>query len=76
LPFNRPVQVVARLLVWFAGGAVLALGMYLTARAVIGPRPIHVGTLLVAGVAFIGIELIVHLVLQLSGRPSFYNGRL
>ena len=24
--------------------------------------------------AFIGIELVVHLVLQLRGRPSFYNG--
>jgi hypothetical protein len=31
--------------------------------------------LLIAGVAFIGIEFIPHLFLQLRGRPSFYNGR-
>jgi hypothetical protein len=76
LPFNRAAQIATRLLVWFAGGVILALGMYVTARAVIGPRSIHVGTLFIAGAAFIGIELIVHLVLQLSGRSSFYNGRL
>jgi hypothetical protein len=29
----------------------------------------------VGGVAFIGIELVVHLALQVRGRPSFYNGR-
>ncbi len=27
------------------------------------------------GLAFIGIELVIHLALQLSGRPSVYNGR-
>ncbi len=27
------------------------------------------------GMAFIGIELVVHLVLQWRGRPSFYDGR-
>ncbi len=27
------------------------------------------------GLAFIAIELLVHLVLQLCGRPSFCNGR-
>jgi hypothetical protein len=76
LPGTRGVQVVARLLVWFLGGVVLALGMYVTALVVIGPRALRWPALLVAGVAFIGIELSVHLVLQLSGRPSFYNGRL
>ena len=29
----------------------------------------------VAGFAFIGIELVAHLGLQLRGRPSFFNGR-
>jgi hypothetical protein len=28
-----------------------------------------------AGLAFIGIELAAHLVLQLRGRPNFYSGR-
>lgn len=77
LPLNRAVQIAARLLVWFAGGVILALGMYVTALAVIGPRPMRWRLLVIGGgVAFIGIELIVHLVLQLRGRPSFYNGRL
>jgi hypothetical protein len=34
LPATRGVQVAARLLVWFVGGVVLALGMYVTALAV------------------------------------------
>lgn len=28
-----------------------------------------------AGLAFIGIELVAQLALQLRGRPSFFNGR-
>jgi hypothetical protein len=75
LPVSRGVQILARLLVWFVGGVILALGMYVTAIAVIGPRPMRWPVLLIAGVAFIGIELIPHLFLQLRGRPSFYNGR-
>jgi hypothetical protein len=75
LPATRSVQIAARLVTWFVGGVVFALGMYVTAIVVIGPRPMHWPALVVAGVAFIGIELIVHLVLQLRGRPSFYNGR-
>jgi len=31
--------------------------------------------LVLGGLAFIGIELVTHLVLQLRGRPSFYDGR-
>ena len=75
LPATRGVQIAARLLVWVLGGVVLALGMYVTALAIIGPRPMRWPALLIAGAAFIGIELIPHLFLQLRGRPSFYNGR-
>jgi hypothetical protein len=75
LPAARGVQVIARLLVWFIGGCLLALAMYLTARARYGFRPPHWKTWLIAGVAFIGVELIAHLVLQLRGCNSFYNGR-
>ena len=75
LPATRGAQIAARLLVWFGGGVLLALGMYVTAVAVIGPRPLRWPAVVIAGVAFIGIELIVHLALQRRGRPSFYNGR-
>ena len=67
------VRGAARILVWFLGGSVLTLGMCLTATAL--------GTLprgrwphwWLGGLAFIGIELVVHLILQLRGKPSFYN---
>ena len=72
---SRPVQVAARILVWFLGGSLLALGMCLTATALDALPPGRWPRWWWGGVAFIGIELVVHLVLQLWGRPSFYNGR-
>ena len=75
LSVERAVQVGARVGVWFVGGIVLAIGMSLTARALGGFRPVRWPVLWLGGLAFIGIELVVHLVLQLRGRSSFYNGR-
>ncbi|QOV89234.1 hypothetical protein [Humisphaera borealis] len=76
---GRPAQSAARVGVWFVGGVMLALCMELSARA-LGLTP-RLGSMSwparasVGGIAFIGIELVVHLALQLGGRPSFYNGR-
>ena len=64
-----------RLAVWFAGGALLGLGMGWTARTLRGPVPLPSPAWWLAGAAFVGVELVVHLLLQLGGRPSFYNGR-
>lgn len=75
LSFARGVQVAARLGVWFVGGVGLAIGMGLTARAFTGFRPAHWPAWWVAGFAFIGIELVAHLILEWRGCPSFYNGR-
>jgi len=75
LPHSRAVQIAARIGVWFIGGIVLAVGMALTAKAVAAPRPIRCPAWWVAGLAFIGVELAVHLALWLRGRPSFYDGR-
>lgn len=77
LPAARAVQAVARVAVWFVGGAALTLGIGLTAVAFTARRPPHwtVGWIIGGGVAFIGVELLVHLVLQLRNRHSFYNGR-
>lgn len=75
LPAERAVQVAARIAVWFAGGIILAFGVDLTAMALAGFRPAHWPAWWVGGLAFIGIELVAQLVLQLRGRPSFYNGR-
>jgi hypothetical protein len=71
----RPVQVAARLAVWFVGGTILALGMWLTATALGAFQPARRPQWWLGGLAFIGIELVVHLVLQLRAKPSFYNRR-
>lgn len=70
---RRTSQIVARVLVWFVGGTALAVGMALTAMALAGFR--RWPAWWIGGLGFIGIELAVHVVLQLRGRPSFYNGR-
>ena len=75
LPVARAVQVGVRVGLWFIGGIGLALGMRMTAMALTGFRPAHWPAWWLGGLAFIGIELAAHLVLQLRGRPSFYNGR-
>src|SRR5262245_37713771 len=75
LPTSRAVQAAMRVAVWFVGGIVLGVGMGLTAAALSGAGSLHWLAWWLAGIAFIGIELVTHLVLQLSGRPSFFNGR-
>ena len=73
----RIAQVAARLAVWFVAGALFTLCIWLTVLA-LGMRPGRWSPLWhggLGGVAFVAIELIAHLVLQLRGRPSFYNGR-
>lgn len=75
LPAARGVQLAARLAVWFIAGILLAIGVKLTAGAISPAHPIRPPRWWIAGLAFIGIELIAHLALQLRGRASFYNGR-
>jgi len=73
----RGAQIGARLAVWFVGGIVLGLGMWLTVVAFVG-HPVRMPWVVLwwlAGLAFIVIELVPHLGLQLRGRPSFFNGR-
>ncbi|MEO8099239.1 MAG: hypothetical protein ABI811_16160 [Acidobacteriota bacterium] len=72
---GRSVQVAARLVVWFIGGICLAIGMRLTAGALDGFERVRWPAWWIAGLGFIGIELVAHLFLELRGRPSVYNGR-
>src|SRR2546430_7439875 len=72
---SRAVQVAARVATWFVGGIVLALAMLLTAIALTGFHPTRWPAWWLGGLAFIAIELVAQLPLQLRGRPSFYNGR-
>lgn len=77
LSHRRATQVAARLVVWFVAGVALGAGMWLTAAALPGLRPPRAAAWLLglAGIAFIGVELLAQAVLQLRGRPSFFNGR-
>jgi hypothetical protein len=78
LPDARAVQAGVRVGVWFVAGAGLALGMALTAQALGEPWPAQWSVWRacgLGGLAFIGIEGVAHLALQLCGQPSFFNGR-
>src|SRR5437763_4075862 len=58
---SRPVQAGARVVVWFVGGCALAVGMWLTARALGTLRPGRWPLRWVGGLAFSGIQLGVRL---------------
>jgi hypothetical protein len=75
LPNTRGMQIAGRLAVWFAGGVVLSFGMTLSARVLMGTRSARQATWWQGGLAFIGLELVVHLILHLRGRPSIHDGR-
>jgi hypothetical protein len=75
LSIARGVQIGARVAVWFVGGCALALCIDLTALALTGFRPAQWPAWWLGGLGFIALELVAHLVLQLRGQPSFYNGR-
>lgn len=68
------VQALARIVGWFAGGSVLCKGASATRALLTGggaaPWPWWTG-----GLAFVGVELLVHLLLRVRGAPSFYDGR-
>ena len=75
LAFARPFQISARLATWFAGGVVFAQGMVFTAGAFTEPQRTPWSAWWIPGLGFIGIELIVHALSHLRGRPNFFDGR-
>jgi hypothetical protein len=75
LPTARGVQIAARIVAWFVGGIVLSFAMALSARVLTGSWPARQPAWWVGGLAFIGLELLVHVGLQLRGRPSIYDGQ-
>jgi hypothetical protein len=72
IPGARGLQAAARVAVWFAGGCGMALAVGLTSMA-FGRHGLWLRWWL-GGVLFIGIELVAHLAMRLTGRPSFYDG--
>jgi hypothetical protein len=75
LPRSRVLRVLARLLWWLIGGVVLACGTIATAHALPMVAPPWRWWWIGAPM-FVGIELMVHAVLALRGRPNFYRGDL
>jgi hypothetical protein len=69
----RSLQIGARIAVWFIGGVGLGLGMALTAMSAGYSPALRPGWWLM-GLGFVALELLVHLLLHLRGRPSFYTG--
>ena len=74
LPVARTIQVAARLVTWYLGGAVIGVGIRLTAE-MIGIHPRQRPAWWLGGVGLIAIELLVHIVLAIRRKPSFYSGR-
>jgi hypothetical protein len=75
IPSARSIQIAARLAVWFLGGIVIANAMALSTRALTGSLSLRHPAWWLAGLAFIGLELVVHVGLTARGRPSIYNAR-
>ena len=67
-------QVAARLLYWFAVGAALTTAAFLTLVVLTDGHAVG-WRWWVGGLFFVGLELMVHALLQVRGRPNFYDGR-
>jgi hypothetical protein len=71
---GRAVQIAARLAGWFAGGTLLYAAALAT-RAMISSHPMPSRPWWTGGVAFIGLELVVHLLMHARGIANVYDGR-
>ena len=76
LSASRAVQTLARIAVWFVGGALMVVGMHFTAILLRAPKPLPTSAWWLGGIVFIGLELVVHLALHARGRSSFFSGRV
>ena len=68
LPAANLVQISARLIVWFVGGIVLMVAMCATAPLLPTEQFRRCPPWWVGGLAFVGIELVVHFVIFLGAR--------
>jgi hypothetical protein len=75
LPMRRIVLVGVRFAIWFGGGVVLGACVRWTAAFLGGFPPMGWLAWWLGGVAFIAIELTVHVILHLRGQPCFFDGR-
>ncbi len=66
IPNSTLGQGAARLAVWFAGGSALVTAMGLTARILAVVRPINWPVWWIGGLAFVGLEVAIHLALRMT----------
>jgi len=72
---GTPGGKIVRVLGWFAGG----LWCYVLARwalVLYGRDTRALPSLMWGGLFFVGLEFVVHALLQASGKPNFYSGEL
>ena len=72
---ETPGGKIVRVLGWFAGG----LWCYVLARwalVLYGRDTRELPSLMLGGLFFVGLEFVVHALLQASGKPNFYSGEL
>ena len=72
---ERWVQISARFVIWILGGTVLMMGARVTGLG-LGIPELRMPPWWLGGPIFIGVELFVHALFQVRGKPSFYNGGL
>ena len=75
LPTNRFIQISVRLFLWLVGGCLLTVGAIATLLAFGRHESYDLVKISAGGVSFVTLELIVHSILQILKRPSFWNGR-
>lgn len=71
---SRVLQAAARGAVWFVGGVALGFGIAFTLQLSRLTRAAKPPPWWVAGVVFVAVELVAHMVLSLRRRPTFYSG--
>ena len=69
---RRWAQVTGRIVTWLIGGTLLLVGARLT-LGLLGWPAMHLPWW-VGGLGLAGLELVMHALISLRGRPNFYNG--
>jgi len=69
----RWAQVTGRLFTWLVGGALLMVGARVTVLS-LSAQSLRLPPWWLGGPVFVGLELLVHALPALRGRPNFYNG--
>ena len=72
---DTPTGKLIRVFGWFAGG----LWCYVVARWLLvlyGRNTTELPSLIWGGFFFVGLEFVVHALLQASGKPNFYSGQV